>query len=40
MDNVLRVEVHLADASDFYEFKLVWREFFPESPPARKTIIV
>ena len=40
LENVLRVEVHLVDASDFYEFKLVWKEFFPNSPPARKTIVV
>ena len=40
IEHVLRVEVHLVDASDFYEFKVVWKEFFPELPPARKTIVV
>ena len=40
LDSPLRVEVHLADPSDFYEFKVVWKEFFPDSPPARKTIAV
>ena len=37
---VIKVDVHLAFASDFYEFKLVWREFFPADPPARMTIEV
>ena len=40
LDLTLRVEVHLVDAADFYEFKLVWQEYFPDSPPARKTIVV
>ena len=25
---------------DFYEFKLVWREYFPSEPPARTTAVV
>jgi enamine deaminase RidA (YjgF/YER057c/UK114 family) len=37
---VVKVDVHLAFASDFYEFKLIWREFFPVDPPARMTIEV
>jgi len=37
---VLKAEVYLADAADFHEFKLVWQEFFPDSPPARTTIVV
>ena len=40
LENTLRVEVHLVDATDFFEFKLVWMQFFPTSPPARKTVIV
>ncbi len=40
LDRVLKVEVHLADAADFYEFKLVWREYFPQDPPARTSIEV
>ena len=40
LDLVLKAEVHFADAADFYEFKLVWREFFPKDPPARTTIEV
>jgi 2-iminobutanoate/2-iminopropanoate deaminase len=38
LDRVLKAEVHLADAADFYEFKLVWREYFPKNPPARTTV--
>jgi enamine deaminase RidA (YjgF/YER057c/UK114 family) len=40
LDRVLKAEVHLADAADFYEFKLAWREYFPHDPPARTTIEV
>lgn len=40
LDRVLKAEVHLVDAADFYEFKLVWRDFFPKDPPARTTIEV
>src|SRR5690349_5054641 len=40
LDRVLKAEVHLAEAADFYEFKLVWREYFPKNPPARTTIEV
>jgi 2-iminobutanoate/2-iminopropanoate deaminase len=35
LSNVVKVDVHLASASDFYELKVVWREFFPFDPPAR-----
>ena len=37
---VVKVDVHLASAADFYEFKLVWRQFFPADPPARITMEV
>lgn len=40
LDRVLKAEVHLANAADFYEFKRVWREYFPDSPPARTTVEV
>jgi len=40
LDRVLKAEVHLAEAADFHEFKLVWREFFSKDPPARTTIEV
>ena len=38
LDRVLKADVHLVDASDFYEFKLVWNAYFPSNPPARTTI--
>ena len=37
---VLKAEVYLVDAAEFYEFKLVWKEYFPDEPPARTTAIV
>ncbi len=40
LDRALKAEVHLAAAADFFEFKRVWREFFPKDPPARTTIEV
>jgi 2-iminobutanoate/2-iminopropanoate deaminase len=40
LDRVLKADVHLVDAADFYEFKLVWREYFPATPPARTTVEV
>lgn len=40
LDRVLKAEVHLVDAADFYEFKLVWREYFPNEPPARAAVEV
>jgi enamine deaminase RidA (YjgF/YER057c/UK114 family) len=40
LDRVVKVSVHLVDADDFYEFKLVWKEHFPHRPPARTTVEV
>ena len=40
MDRVLRVEVQLAAAADFREFKLAWMDAFGDTPPARTTIVV
>ncbi|HXJ83688.1 MAG TPA: Rid family hydrolase [Candidatus Methylomirabilis sp.] len=40
LERVVKAEVYLVDAADFYEFKLVWREFFPHDPPARATAVV
>ena len=40
LEHVLKADVHLVDAADFYEFKLVWREYFPKDPPARTTLEV
>lgn len=40
LDRVLKADVHLVDPTDFYEFKIAWREYFPVDPPARTTIEV
>jgi enamine deaminase RidA (YjgF/YER057c/UK114 family) len=40
LDRVVKAEVYLVAPEDFYEFKLVWREYFPSEPPARTTAIV
>jgi 2-iminobutanoate/2-iminopropanoate deaminase len=40
LEHVLKADVHLVDPADFYEFKLVWREYFPKDPPARTTVEV
>jgi enamine deaminase RidA (YjgF/YER057c/UK114 family) len=38
LDRVLKADVHLVDPAEFYEFKRVWREYFPTDPPARTTV--
>ena len=40
LNRVLKVSVHLGEPTDYYEFKLVWKEYFPSDPPARTTIEV
>jgi enamine deaminase RidA (YjgF/YER057c/UK114 family) len=40
LDRVLKVSVQLASAADFYEFKIVWQEYFRKDPPARTTVEV
>jgi len=40
LDGVLKADVHLVDPADFYEFKRVWKEYFPKEPPARTTVEV
>ena len=40
MDRVLKAEVYLVDPAEFYEFKLVWQQYFPSEPPARTTAVV
>ena len=40
LDQTLKAEVYLADPADFYDFKLVWKEYFPKEPPARTTAVV
>lgn len=36
--DVVRVGVFLADMNDFVAMNEVYREFFPEAPPARTTV--
>ena len=38
MRDVMRVGVFLADMNDFAAMNEVYREFFPEDPPARTTV--
>lgn len=38
LPKVLKADVHLVDAAEFYEFKQVWKEYFPNDPPARTTV--
>jgi enamine deaminase RidA (YjgF/YER057c/UK114 family) len=40
LDRLLKADVHLVDPADFFEFKCVWREYFPTDPPARTTVEV
>lgn len=35
----VKAEVFLVEATDFYEFKVAWKEAFPEAPPARLTAV-
>jgi reactive intermediate/imine deaminase len=38
LSDVVKVTVWLADARDFSGFNKVYREYFPENPPARSTV--
>ncbi len=38
LGDVVRVGVFLADLNDFAAMNEVYREFFPEDPPARSTV--
>lgn len=38
-EHVLRVECYLADAADFGAWNRIFRERFPDSPPARTTVV-
>lgn len=40
LERVLKADVHLADPADFFDFKVVWREYLPADPPARTTVEV
>lgn len=38
LDDVLRVTIYLTNMDDFQAMNAVYREYFPEDPPARTTI--
>ncbi len=40
LELTVKAEVYLVDPNDFYEFKLVWKQYFPTAPPARTTAII
>jgi 2-iminobutanoate/2-iminopropanoate deaminase len=37
--SVVKVSVWLTDKADFPAFNAAYREFFPECPPARSTVV-
>lgn len=39
LEHVLRVECHLADAADFAAWNEIFAARFPDSPPARTTLV-
>lgn len=39
MENVVKTTVWLTDARDFADFNAAYREFFPDAPPARSTVV-
>jgi 2-iminobutanoate/2-iminopropanoate deaminase len=38
MEDVIAVNVYLADYRDFWKFDTAYREYFPTNPPARTTV--
>lgn len=40
MDRAVRCTVYLVEASDFQAMNAVYSEFWPQSPPARSTVVV
>lgn len=38
MDGVLKVTCYLSNMDDFNRFNEVYREYFPDAPPARTTV--
>lgn len=38
-EHVLRVECYLAEAADFDAWNRIYRQRFPDSPPARTTLV-
>jgi 2-iminobutanoate/2-iminopropanoate deaminase len=39
LDRVVKTSVWLTDKADFASFNAVYREYFPNRPPARSTVI-
>ncbi|MES2488909.1 MAG: RidA family protein [Pseudomonadota bacterium] len=39
LDNVVKVSVWITDKADFSAFNNVYRECFPNNPPARSTVV-
>lgn len=39
LDSAVKVSVWLTDKADFPAFNAVYREFFPNRPPARSTVV-
>lgn len=39
LDRVVKTNVWLTDKADFASFNAVYREYFPNRPPARSTVI-
>jgi len=40
LENVVTVTAFITDINSFPEFNAVYREFFPQDPPARATVQV
>lgn len=40
LSQVLKCTCFLVEASDFEAFNKIYREFFPQDPPARSTVVV
>ncbi len=40
LDLAVKADVHLRDAADFHDFKMIWRQYFASDPPARTTVEV
>lgn len=40
LNQVLKCTCFLVDAADFEAFNKIYREFFPQDPPARSTVVV
>jgi reactive intermediate/imine deaminase len=38
IEDVFKCSVYLADIAEFQDMNAVYREFFPENPPARSTV--